>query len=208
MQCNGRGLLNCFTNMSRNSLPTSYPSRSPLAAQPTDPPKRKSRGFQQSFRRSLQYWYWRLVRLQGRPEKLARGLACGVFAGVFPFFGLQTVIGVVLAILFRGNKILAAAGTWISNPLTSVPIYAFNFHIGQLLLNDNSLTDISLQSWQEVKELGSEIILPLTVGCLAVGVVCAICSYFLGVWLVCRVRASQQLRHRRKRLHKRYPKGL
>jgi uncharacterized protein (DUF2062 family) len=126
----------------------------------------------------LQYWYWRLLRLQGRPEKLARGLACGVFAGVFPFFGLQTVIGVVLAILFRGNKILAAAGTWISNPLTSVPIYAFNFHIGQLLLNDNSLTDISLQSWQEVKELGSEIILPLTVGCLAVGVVCAICSYF------------------------------
>jgi uncharacterized protein (DUF2062 family) len=169
------------------------------------------RGSKKSFRRRLQYFYWRLVRLQGTPEKLARGLACGVFAGLFPFFGSQTLLALLLAVLLRGNKILAAVGPWISNPLTSVPIYAFNFQVGKWLLKDNDVTDISdisLNSWQEVKELGLEFIWPLFVGCVAVGLVCAIISYFLGLWLIHRVRRSQQSRHRRKRLkhlRQRYP---
>lgn len=153
-----------------------------------------------SWRRPLRYYYWRLVRLQGHPEAIARGLACGVFAGLFPIFGLQMIIGVFLAVLLRGNKFLAAAGTWISNPLTYVPIYAFNYHVGKWLLNQHDLTNVSLQSQQEVLELGSEIIVTLFVGCFAVGLVCAIISYFLGLGLIRRIRASQQQRqHRRHR---------
>jgi uncharacterized protein (DUF2062 family) len=160
----------------------------------------KFRGSKKSFRRRLQYFYWRLVRLQGSPQALARGLACGVFAGLFPFFGSQTVLALLLAVLFRGNKILAAVGPWISNPFTSVPIYVFNFQVGKWLLNDRSSTELSLQSWQDVKELGIEIIWPLFVGCVVVGSICAILSYFLGLWLIRRVRASQQ-RRRRKSWH-------
>lgn len=145
-----------------------------------------------SFRRRLQYYYWRLRRLQGRPEALARGLACGVFAGLFPLFGLQTILGVLLAIPLRGNKIMAAAGTWVSNPLTYVPIYAFNFKVGQWLLRDSTLTKVSLQSWQEVMALGSEIISTVFVGCLAMGLVGAVCSYFLGLALIRRFRASHR----------------
>jgi uncharacterized protein (DUF2062 family) len=166
------------------------------------------RGSKRNFRRTLKYLYWRLVRLQGRPETLARGLACGVFAGLFPFFGSQTLLAILLAVLFRGNKILAAVGPWISNPLTSVPIYAFNFHVGKWLLSDRTPSDLSFQSWEDVKELGLEILWPLFVGCVAVGSVFAIFSYFLGLWLIQRVRASNQQRHRRKRLkqlHQRYP---
>jgi hypothetical protein len=193
--------------MSRNS-PQSCPPRFLSAAKSNSSRHRKQRGFKQSFKRRLRYFYWRLVRLRGRPEVLARGLACGVFAGLFPFFGSQTLLGVLLAIIFRGNKILAVVGPWISNPFTSVPIYAFNFHVGKWLLNDHSSTQISLQSWQDVKELGLEIIWPLFLGCVVVGLVCAICSYFLGLWLIRRVRASNQQRHRHralKRLHERYP---
>jgi len=56
--------------------------------------------------------------------------------------------------------------------------------------------------------LGLEILWPLFVGCVAVGSVFAIFSYFLGLWLIHRVRASNQQRYRRKRLkhlHQRYP---
>ena len=169
---------------------------------------RKSKYSKRSWRRRLKYWYWRLVRLQGRPEELARGLACGVFAGLFPFFGSQTVLAILLAILLRGNKILALVGPWISNPFTSVPIYAFNFYIGKSLLNDHTSTEFSLRSWQDVKELGLEIVWPLFVGSATVGLVCAIISYFLGLRLIRRVRASHQGRRRRKRLeqlHQRYP---
>jgi len=166
------------------------------------------RASKRNFRRTLKYLYWRLVRLQGRPETLARGLACGVFAGLFPFFGSQTLLAILLAVLFRGNKILAAVGPWISNPLTSVPIYAFNFHVGKWLLSDRTPSDLSFQSWEDVKELGLEILWPLFVGCVAVGSVFAIFSYFVGLWLIHRVRASNQQRYRRKRLkhlHQRYP---
>lgn len=183
--------------MSRNSLPTCPPPL-PSEAKSIDSYPSPKRRTKQSFRRLLQYFYWRLLRLQGRTEAIARGLACGVFAGLFPLFGIQTIIGVLLAIPLRGNKIMAVAGTWVSNPLTYVPIYAFNFHIGRLLLNDNTLTDVSLQSWQQVKALGSEIIWTLFVGCFTVGLVCAVCSYFLGLLLIRRFRASYHSRRRRK----------
>lgn len=161
-----------------------------------------------TWRRRLQYWYWRLVRLQGQPKELARGLACGVFAGLFPFMGSQTLLALLLAFLFRGNKILAVVGPWISNPFTSVPIYALNFKVGKWLLNDHSSIELSLGSWDDIKELGLEIIWPLFIGCTTVGLVCAVISYFLGLWLIHRVRTSQQKRHqrqRRKHLHQRYP---
>jgi len=182
--------------MSRTSEP-GYPRRFPVQTQllSRNP---KLRGPKRSFRRRLKYFYWRLVRLQGSPDAIARGLACGVFAGLFPLFGLQIIIGILLAIALRGNKIVAAAGTWISNPLTYVPIYAFNFHVGQWLLNDENQIDISLSSWPEVEELGLTIISTLLVGCLAVGLVGAACGYFLGFWLVRRVRDS----HRSTRRHK------
>ena len=64
-------------------------------------------------------WLW---QQDGSPGHRARGLAAGVFTGCLPFFGLQIVLGVALAATIRGNRILAAAGTWISNPLTTLPI--------------------------------------------------------------------------------------
>ncbi len=188
-----------FLNMSIN-YPQRCPQRSPSAAKPNSPRAGRLKRSKRGWRRRLQYFYWRLVRLQGRPEKLARGLACGVFAGLFPFFGSQTLLAVLLAFIFRGNKILALVGPWISNPFTSIPIYAFNFHVGKWLLNDHSPTEMSLRSWEDIKELGIEIIWPLFVGCVAVGLICAIVSYFLGLWLIHRVRASNQRRHRRRRL--------
>jgi hypothetical protein len=189
--------------MLRNSQKSSS-KHFPSKAKPISSHNPKLRGSKKSIRRRLEYFYWRLVRLQGRPEALARGLACGVFAGLFPFFGSQTVLAILLALIFRGNKILAAVGPWISNPLTSVPIYAFNFQVGKWLLHDPTPTDMSFQSWQEVIKLGTEIFWPLFIGCSAVGFVCAILSYFLGLWLIYKVRASNQKRHRRQRLQHLY----
>ena len=76
-------------------------------------------------------WLW---HQDGSPGHRARGLAAGVFTGCLPFFGLQIVLGVALAATIRGNRILAAAGTWISNPLTTLPICWLNYQLGALLI--------------------------------------------------------------------------
>ena len=76
-------------------------------------------------------WLW---HHEGSHGQRARGLAAGVFTGCYPFFGLQIVLGVALASVVRGNHLLAAVGTWISNPITSLPLYWFNYQVGTWLL--------------------------------------------------------------------------
>lgn len=134
------------------------------------------------LRRLGRYWYCRIVRMSDTPERLARGLAVGMFSGFFPFFGSQTVIALLLAIPFRGNKLVAALGTWISNPLTSVPIYLFNFKVGCLLLG--SIPDFSaegLSAAEEMLVLKEEFLLALLVGCAVSGFVAGTIGYFVAL---------------------------
>ena len=74
----------------------------------------------------------------GSPFFNAKGLAIGVFSGCFPFFGFQTLIGVFFAKLAKGNIVLAAMGTWISNPFTYIPLYYFNYKVGSIFFNTSS----------------------------------------------------------------------
>ena len=76
-------------------------------------------------------WLW---RQEGTPAQRARGLAAGVFCGCYPFFGLQIFLSVGVASVVRGNHLLAAAGTLVSNPLTYLPLYWFNYLVGCRLL--------------------------------------------------------------------------
>jgi uncharacterized protein (DUF2062 family) len=135
--------------------------------------------------------------MRGKPEYLARGLAAGVFAGCFPFFGLQTVLGVSIAVLVRGQKFVAVAGTWVSNPLTYVPIFLFNYHVGQWLLGaeELSISQDSLLAWDTIVELGGEFALTLLLGCVVVGIVSAITTYFVGVKVIRRWRKRQPKRY-------------
>ena len=80
-------------------------------------------------------WLW---NQEGSPSQRALGLGVGIFSGCFPFFGLQTLMGVFLAKIFKGNSILAAVGTWISNPFTYVPLYYFNYKVGSIFFNTSS----------------------------------------------------------------------
>ncbi|QEY32825.1 DUF2062 domain-containing protein [Synechococcus sp. RSCCF101] len=102
----------------------------------SSPTNRSTGSLRHQFRplrqvRRFTTWLW---RQEGTPGQRARGLAVGVFSGCFPFFGLQTLIGIALASLVRGNHLLAAAGTWISNPFTYLPLYWFNYRLGCWLL--------------------------------------------------------------------------
>ncbi len=74
----------------------------------------------------------------GSPFFNAKGLAIGVFSGCFPFFGFQTLIGVFFAKLAKGNVLLAAIGTWISNPFTYIPLYYLNYKVGSIFFNTSS----------------------------------------------------------------------
>ena len=113
----------------------------------------------------------------GSPFFNAKGLAIGVFSGCFPFFGFQTLIGVFFAKLAKGNIFLAAIGTWISNPLTYVPLYYFNYKVGSIFLNNppNKIFEENLvidDLWKQ----GSIVSLRLLLGSFCVGLFLAVIS--------------------------------
>ena len=119
-----------------------------------------------------------LFRYQnGTPLYNAKGLALGVFSGCFPFFGLQTLIGVFFAKLAKGNIFLAAIGTWISNPLTYIPLYYFNYKVGSIFLR-NSSNDIIEKNLgiNDLWKQGSIFSLKLILGSSCVGLLLALIS--------------------------------
>ena len=117
------------------------------------------------------------LQQNGSPFFNAKGLAIGVFSGCFPFFGLQTLIGLFLAKLFKANLFLAAVGTWISNPLTYVPLYYFNYKVGAIFLK--SPLNISSKKIMVIGDLwrqGSIFSIRLIIGSSIVGLFFALIS--------------------------------
>lgn len=151
------------------------------------------------WRRQLRYVYLRFLRLQGSPEQLARGMASGIFSGCFPLFGFQAIIGIGVATVLRGNRLLAAAATWISNPFTYVPIFAFNYQVGHWLLGGGATQTFqdldTLRSWMD---LGTEVSVRLMLGSTVVGTVAGVVSYFIGLPLIKRVRSRRLARQQQK----------
>lgn len=152
--------------------------------------------------RWLRLVYLRLISWRGKPEYLARGLAAGVFAGFFPFFGFQSIIGVAVAVILRGHKLLAVAGTWVSNPFTYVPLFFFNFQVGMWLLGINQFSlmidDVDLQSVKDFSELietGAELARVVLLGSTVMGLIAAIAIYTVSVPLF---RYGQQKRSQRR----------
>lgn len=65
--------------------------------------------------------------LRGGPEPMARGIGIGLFIGLTPTIGFQTVLMVIGCIVLRGNFPAAFAVSWVSNPVTLAPLY-WTFH--------------------------------------------------------------------------------
>ena len=126
-------------------------------------------------------WLW---NQEGSPYQRSLGFGVGIFSGCFPLFGFQTLIGIFLAKIFNGNSILAALGTWISNPFTYVPLYYFNYKLGSLLLDrDRDFVDFSHITINEIWSQGWYLSIRLLIGSACVGfvigIIGAICLYLL-----------------------------
>jgi len=119
----------------------------------------------------------------GTPYFKAKGTAAGVFSGCFPFFGFQTILGIFLARIIKGNLVLAAIGTWISNPFTYIPLYFLNYKIGSFLLNDDK--NITMQPsmvreefWQQGWFIISRLILGSSIIGLLLGFISGTLTYY------------------------------
>jgi len=107
----------------------------------------------QKRRRSLKRrWVHLLVDLMGRAEsheRVAAAVALGVGVGLSPFIGFHFILAVVLAFLFRLNKLDTVLGSFAGNPWTLPPIYALGYRLGRAIFGFAPARVPPLQ-WQRI----------------------------------------------------------
>ncbi len=110
------------------------------------------------------------------PGHAAAAVFLGIFIGIVPIYGFQTLAAVGVALLFRLNKPLTVAGTFINNPLLLPLIVVASVDLGYFLrgspfppLNASSLTGAHLK-----EELLAWVIGSVPLGILVGGVGAAI----------------------------------
>ena len=72
-----------------------------------------------------------VVGIHESPERLAAAWALGIGIGLSPLMGLHTVLALVLALLFRLNKVDVLLGTLIINPWTLTVYFPAAVYLGK-----------------------------------------------------------------------------
>ena len=149
-----------------------------------------------------------------------RGIALGVALGIF--FGLlvplaQIPISAAAAVALRANLPVAAAATFVTNPVTFGPVYYGAYRLGKVILGEKPATEAEVlavlakvqdqpvqangfidhmrRAWQRLKSTGK----PLVVGLAVVATVSGLTAYFVisGVWILkTRWTRKRRLRER------------
>jgi len=117
------------------------------------PPNAVGESTTQKRRRSLKRRRLRiLLDLMGRaqtPERVAAAVALGVGVGLSPFIGFHFILAVVLAFVFRLNKLDTVLGSFAGNPWTLPPLYALGFRLGRWVLGYSAAAVPALK-WHRV----------------------------------------------------------
>src|SRR5262245_58678277 len=168
--------------------------------------RRRIRGRWESMRRMLRY---RLVipvfRSAHSPEYTARGVANGVFWGLTPTVGLQTleILGTwsIARLLGRDSSLLQAMiWVWVNNPVTMIPMYYAFYLTGLWMVGqggtgegygaffDLFTANAQVSWWARLVGIIRAIGVPIFVGCLPYAIVGAVVSYRWAVDVVRRRR--------------------
>jgi hypothetical protein len=141
-----------------------------------------------------------LLSLDDTPHRISLGLAIGTFIAFTPTVGVQMVIaGAIWYLcrpLFRFNCKAALVAVYISNPVTTIPIYWGCYCLGRVFVGGDLTREQFAaifryssfdQWWSTVSTLFFEIGGPLLLGSAIVATVAAVIAYpcmlFLLKWL-------------------------
>lgn len=151
--------------------------------------------------RILHSEYWRFTR-----RSVPRGVAMGLFVGVFFLIpGIQIIGAALFCLPVRGNIPIAAGMTFLTNPFTtpflilaSLPIgNLFGFHADGSVIMDMIHRGAGLHEW--LAWLASDAAPALVIGLFVIALVSALIGYLISVF-VWRWWIGRKWRRRAQRL--------
>lgn len=147
--------------------------------------------------------YKRFFKIRGHPREIAFGFALGLFIGMTPTIGFQTAIAVFFATLLKWSKISAAAGVWITNPVTAPFIYSVTYLVGAKFLGIQKMesfsSEINVESLRKILNNTSELFGVLTVGGIIVGFPLAFAGYYFSYKAILKYRENIKIRIKRQK---------
>ena len=160
-------------------------------------------------RKLKRFFVYRVLHVDDTPHRIALGLAIGIFITWTPTMGFQMLLTVLLASLVRANKFVGVPFVWISNPVTAVPLYGFNFIVGTWVLPGEHSFERFYASVSKAAFAGGgwlnkvaawweatiDFFWPLWVGSIVVAVVLAVPTYITTRWAIVRYRKIWHDRH-------------
>jgi len=123
--------------------------------------------------------------LKFQVQPVARGIGIGLFVGLTPTVGAQTLLLVTGCLVLRGNLLSAYAISWISNPFTMMPLYWLFHTLGRTLFAsffqfDLFTSELLNAAWRET--------LYLVLGSVLMAIPASLAGYiissFMGNYLV------------------------
>ena len=141
--------------------------------------KSKKRNFVINILRRLKINFLKIYHARGSIHEIALGAAVGAFWGVFPTFGLSTILSILLYKIFRFNLVVAISAAFISNPLTSPFLLLISYKVGVLFIS----TDIKFEfeTWQEnISKIGYVMLIGSTI----VSTITAVLVYFIVKFII------------------------
>ena len=106
--------------------------------------KKPGHPWRERMRRWGRYIYLRLVRQNDAPDKVAKGVGLGVFIGIFPTFGVGTILAIFIASWVKWNRASAVLGTFIMNPLFNPFFMSLSIVIGNLFVPEGSRISVEM----------------------------------------------------------------
>ena len=128
-----------------------------------------------------------IMSLDSHPGHISAGFAVGVFISFTPPVpGFHTAAALILAFVFRLNKLTCLSGTWVNSPITVVPSMIFSYKLGKWILGGSGSSDLNIRNmdWSTLKGVMLHHSKPLLLGCSIIGFAASIAAYFICYRLV------------------------
>ena len=128
-----------------------------------------------------------VMSLDSHPGHISAGFAVGVFISFTPPVpGIHTVAALILAFVFRLNKLTCITGTWVNSPITVVPALIYSYKLGKWILGGKGTAELNVRNldWSSLQGVLIHHSKPLLLGCSIIGFAAAVAAYFACYWLV------------------------
>ena len=127
-----------------------------------------------------------LLHIEDTPHRTALAFGVGVLIAFSPFLGIHMGIALIVAFLFRLNRVAILFGTYLNNPWTLAPIYLAGTSLGCLLLGVSS-EGLDAIDWELTGAAFRQTLCltlrrymwPFLLGNMLLGIVCGLRGYFI-----------------------------